>query len=535
MAMAAQQRQVKAQTEQANVLDGLNRIGTDLLHNGNDGALVQLGKNADGITEKTLRRFDENSAAIAAMPTIPAIKSWAQSQVARHRDQIREQLSRHETEQSLVTLKASTESAIETSIGLAIKSPDDPSVAAQAERTVDALTSSYGQRLGLPPASVALMKTQALSPMYESIIADLSRRDLSSAQTYFERVKDKIDPARAAKLQSMFGVASRDAEAQKFADSMYQGDLGDALRQASGINNVDLRDETTRRIELLHNARLADERAKAAASRDAADRWLAEHGAAYSRMPPKIKEELLARDPSRALQAQQHELEMQEHAASRLGSEARIQRLEEALTRYGRWSLMSDEEKASQNPIQFFGPYAETSWVKGAIDEQREIRDGRRGSRLTWPALKSIALERAAAAGVFSDLSVDVEQKKRGQLLDFLERQTSSLLDEKTGTYQREKALAEIDAAVIKGKLSSWGIDPKRYKFELGVDEQPRFYTDGEPVTSSPAPRLAQVINDVPQDIRPIIEEAIKQDGLIASDEEITRRYNLWLQRKSAR
>lgn len=463
----------------------LSKLETDLLYDPKKGVQVAKGQTALGVADRFGAAWDDGVLQIAEGLASERQRQRFRAIALRQTAGVKEYLAKYEGREREALDAAVTNEAIARVMERGTKGWEDPAAVDRAVEDVRSILGAHAARTGLPQDQKT---ADAVSRLRANVVQTMLDVDPTAARQYLEAHRQEITAEHLDALRKPVQVASMRADAQGRADTIWAqtaGDLGAAYEATRTIADVELRDETTRRVAALaQQDQYARSQHDAALDREA-DRFFKRDwkvgsipSAIWSRLPSDQQQQY--RDAERRYREAKQRPEKVDLDA-------------EALEILGRWALLSPDAKRVTDPVKFMvGRVPETEILK-AVKERADLIQGKGIKGYNEEGIKARALDRARALGLIAGKGA---AQKTGALLTYLRERLDPLRDEKTGTYPPDDVERVIDEALVKGTLKRYGLwgvdsfagDQSLARFEVPDEKLGNFTPEGGTETSPPAP-----------------------------------------------
>lgn len=248
------------------VTDGQTKLGEWKLQrvfDPNTGALTIKGKDAMDLPEKIRDEFNQQADAIEAGLATPEQKR------AFHKIRAEEGLTLDHTIASHVLAESQQyqaqvlQATVENSRNLALANATTPrEVGRQIDRQVAAITANAAS-LHLSPEETARQVDAARSATHVGVIETmLAQEQTKAAQVYFDEAKPQINGDQMGRIEKALREGSVRKEGQTRADEIINagGTLSEQLKKADAIDDPEVRDQATQRIEHRMGVKLQEQR-----------------------------------------------------------------------------------------------------------------------------------------------------------------------------------------------------------------------------------------------------------------------------------
>ena len=217
----------------------------------NTGYYNKRGKDAIDSVNGTLEAFDKKVSELEGTLT-PSQVNIFKRVAANERSQMFNGFQKHLSSQIKQYDDETTKSLIKNEAESAISNFQDPDSVGYSLQKIEGAIFLSGQRNGAPPEAIKLQIEGARSQVHSGIISRyLNQGNDREAKAYFEQHKDSLTGTDTAKLEKDLEVGSLRGESQRLSDQIFSqsSTLGQALEKARAIEDPQLRDETTRRVQ----------------------------------------------------------------------------------------------------------------------------------------------------------------------------------------------------------------------------------------------------------------------------------------------
>lgn len=216
-----------------------------------NGYYNKRGKDAIESVNGTLEAFDKKVAELEESLT-PSQAMTFKRVAANERSQMYNGFQRHLSSQIREYDDETTKSLINNEADSAIANFQNPESVGYSLQKIEGAIFLSGQRNGAPAEAIKLQVQNARSQVHAGIISRyLNQGDDREAKAYFEQHKESLTGTDTARLEKDLEVGSLRGESQRLSDEIFSQSpsLSQALEKARRIEDPELRDETTRRIQ----------------------------------------------------------------------------------------------------------------------------------------------------------------------------------------------------------------------------------------------------------------------------------------------
>lgn len=226
------------------------------------GALSKTGKNAFGVINEYGSSFDKEADAIESELSSQTQKDMFRRIRGQQKSDFDGTLQKHVFGESKKFDEETTTSSIAVTRDDALQNYQDPERINQAIGMQRTLVMSHAARNGLPPEMVKMQLDDVTSKTHAAVVSRfLSNGDDLKAKAYFESNRQGVTGSDASHLEKALEEGSLRGESQRQSDMIIAktGDMGEALKQAKGIEDPKVRDAATDRVKAHFAAKKAAE------------------------------------------------------------------------------------------------------------------------------------------------------------------------------------------------------------------------------------------------------------------------------------
>lgn len=260
--------EARAQADQVSMMaakNALARFETDRIY-GEKGALTLKGKDALGLPEQIDTDFTAKASEIERGLN-PRQLAMFQDIKGQARENIHATVQRHVFGEMQTYAKNEWEARVETSTNLIAANATDFRRVVIELKDVEADTIKAAPTLGLGPAALAATLDKIRGAAHSQVIEKLLTAGSTTAgkldaALYYEEAKGQItDPKQRDKIESALNVGNVRKDGQTAADKILAegGTLAEQRKKAAALENPQVRDDATARLEHEHAVRKAEE------------------------------------------------------------------------------------------------------------------------------------------------------------------------------------------------------------------------------------------------------------------------------------
>jgi hypothetical protein len=237
----------------------LDKVTTELLYSPDKGALTRRGKDVFDLPGKVMADFDAAAGKIEQGLGTDQQRAAFLRVKLQHGANLNQTVYRH-TSQELQKYEAGELQAfVENKLSTAVKNATDPRRVGEELSSAIAAVKRSGPRLGLGPEQLTKQVEALTTATHVGVIEELlAQQQTSAAKIYFEETRDDIKGEATARVEKALRAGSVRADGQKQADAILArgGTLKEQREQARQIDDADVRDDVTQRLE--HEAAVRD-------------------------------------------------------------------------------------------------------------------------------------------------------------------------------------------------------------------------------------------------------------------------------------
>lgn len=186
------------------------------------GAAATQGRNAAGVTARTLADWDKQADALAPKLNSPEAQARAQQRRAVRRQDLQARLAGHELQQGKVADAQTFDAAKQTYANEAVAGADDPAAVDASLARGRGAIAAYGKRSGWDEqTTINNLADWESGALRGAIASQLTRDPLKALATFKQRVDTLKGPDRIA-VESALRPYVLDANSRKMGESLYQ-------------------------------------------------------------------------------------------------------------------------------------------------------------------------------------------------------------------------------------------------------------------------------------------------------------------------
>lgn len=255
--MIKDSRDAADQTALLEAGNALSKGENELLYDPNNGALTVKGKDAMGLPESVNDSFNKLADQVAGGLTTDRQQSAFARMRSERAQGVDLVIRRHVYGEMQTYQGQELQAFVDNAKNAAMANAQDPNrVGVEIGNALDAIKAA-APALGLGPEQIQKQQDAVRSDIHVGVIDNLLTAGKSSAaRIYFEEAKDQISGSAIAKVQAAVKEGSVREQGAKQSDDIIAagGTLTEQLDKAKLIDDVEVRDEVTRRLE--HQASL---------------------------------------------------------------------------------------------------------------------------------------------------------------------------------------------------------------------------------------------------------------------------------------
>lgn len=247
-------QKIKNDADQVAVMEAEKKLAdfeNRYLYDPKEGAFLKQGKDAFELPQRLDEDFTKEFSSISGELKNDVQRSAFQQRADQRRQQLERQTMQHVGAQIQKYDDQTTEALIDSEQNAAVMGYQDPQRIFQAiDRQKEAIL-KYGDRHGLPTEMIAEKVKQAESKTHASIISRmLTNGDDITAEAYYNANKPQIAGNHIEQVEKELEIGSTRGKAQRFADDVMNKGLSkeQAYQQASKIENPKVREATESRV-----------------------------------------------------------------------------------------------------------------------------------------------------------------------------------------------------------------------------------------------------------------------------------------------
>lgn len=215
-------------------------------------ALTTRGQAAFGLPEQVMKDFNDEADKIEASMGTPEQKLAFRKIRSERAMSLDSSVRTHVYAEIQHYQGQELQSFLDNSQNAAVANATDPrAVGVELQRQVDAIT-THAPDLGLGPEAIKQAIDATRSKTHVGVIENLlAQEQTKSAQIYFEEAKSQINGEQIARIEKALKEGSTRKEGQTQADAIVAagGTLTEQREKARQIEDADVRDQVTTRIE----------------------------------------------------------------------------------------------------------------------------------------------------------------------------------------------------------------------------------------------------------------------------------------------
>jgi hypothetical protein len=237
---------VMDQARQTQLTDAHNQLqaaSLGLTHDPKTGAFTRQGKDAFGLSDQYLPKYDQMAADIVSKVPDPRAREAAQLAATQVRNHLSEQLDTHELQQhkefGISTAKASVSLAQET----AASNYNHPDIIATNLDHVDASLESLARQQGWSPEELEQYKYAEHVKFHEGVLTNmLADQKVDMAKAYFDHVRGELKPTEVRAAEAAIKAGEVDAAVKPvmaaFQESTSMGQHAlDGMLKSGGLDS----------------------------------------------------------------------------------------------------------------------------------------------------------------------------------------------------------------------------------------------------------------------------------------------------------
>lgn len=240
---------VQAQARQTQLTDFHNQAQTlsnSLTHDPSNGAFTRQGKEAFGLTDQYMPKFDAGMEALVAQVPDPQARIAAQLSAAQMRNQFSEQLDSHELQQHKEFGIKTAQASINLAQQAGSANYNHPDILQSNLDTIGVSIDNLGKQQGWSQDEIDSAKQEQTSKFHSNVIDRiLADNKIGMAQTYLDSTKDAMDAKSVWTAQRTIDSQLRELQngqkqdiADRFQDSMTAAKFG--LRSPISVTRAEM-------------------------------------------------------------------------------------------------------------------------------------------------------------------------------------------------------------------------------------------------------------------------------------------------------
>lgn len=376
------------------------------------------------------------------------------------------------------------------------------------------LINSQAERNGLSPEAKKSMMLAATTQTHSQIISRMvNGGDDQLAKEYYSQSKSELTGEAQAKIETVLNKSSIIGESQRQTDALLSQGLNqtDALAQARKIEDPKLRDETVRRLRNRYSER------SQVAKMESNERYeksfdILSKTKSLDSIPPSELASMTASE-EKALRAYEKQLKSGAVASTDIKVYYQLEQLAgENKKAFKDQNLLLYADKLTPQDLKKFSRMQSVLRGKGN-DEDRKLFDGVESKlSIANNAMKEIGITRGSGASEDDIAKANTFMKRLDEIV--VDKQAE--LGRKLSNKELRQVTSDLKVEVITD--DGWVFDTTKRVFELTRDD------------------VASIdFDDIPQDEVDKIKSALRRNGIEATEDEITSKYAVMLNRRVKR
>lgn len=516
-----EQQQIRDNTAVLEGRSGLLGWVNKRYYDPNTGAVTVRGKDALGLPDKVMGEYDQQADQIAATMTTPRQKmAFAQAR-AEIGASLANKVSEHATSQVQQYQAGTLQAFVTNSREFALSSGDAVVIGEEIRKQTDAIQ-SMGKSIGLGPDQITEQVNAARSAVHVGQIENLlAQEKTKSAQVYFDAAKDQINGDQLARLERALKEGSTRKEGQVQSDAIIAagGTEAQQREKARQIDDADVRDQVTTRIEHEWSIKKAQQRDDDEAVGDAGIKALIKYNGDLSKAIPPTTWASASGAQQKAWKAYADALSKGEPVETNLATYDVLERLATSPD-------PAERQKFAEMNLNSYAGLISKVHLVHFFDVQGAIRKGDPAKVTALTANDSVV--RQIVDGNLVGLGVNPNPPvpgKNGYDKEASDRVLAYRRAVRDAVAVREfdtkKKLTEPEVQDIADSLMAQTAAAKTHWFSANEPAQYAFETPDRGVTQAA---------DVPASERTQIEAALKRAGLPITDTAVVNLFNQHLQ-----
>lgn len=470
------------------------------------GALSQKGKDAFGLPESVLPDFDTVVGDITSGLSSDDQKLAFQRMAQARRGEINRTLHRHISREREVYDQNETDAYLANSLEAAANNYTNPERVATELNRQEGVILAWADRNGVS-GEVVKSRLDGMTSKTHAAVIDrmLTDGEYKGAEEYFIANREDIQSEDAAAAEKLIRAQTLRGEAQAHADAIITNteNLGDALKQARTIEDPELRDSVTERVKSRFTEAKAIEAEQDRQAKEQAFATVEETGSVDA-IPVSVWDGLDS-DTKRSLEIRSRQVRSGIEPVTDWETYYELKsQAAESPKEFAERDLLKHRPELSDSEFKELAG-VQTAMKAGRGKSDTVLQGYRTANQIVNDTLDSVGIDASADPG--SDDAKRVAEFKRTVDAQIIALQTQTGKEATTEDVQRI-----VDQLVIRGEVIGGGLlhDPDKFRFEVAPGETFRV-TD---------------IDDVPQDERQKIEEALRRRNMNITESAILTLFN---------
>lgn len=191
------------------------------LFDGEKGVYATKGKNALGISKKTLPAFERQAEMLGSKLQSPEAKARWAAIIGNQRKSLGNELARYEYGEHQAYQDQAAEGQVASAVQGATLYYKDPGQVAYYQNKMNAVLGAQAQRKGLPPELAEQQRLKSNSALSGAVIARMANDDPFAAQEYYAKNATSMTADDQVKISKMLGVSVRKRMADDISESLW--------------------------------------------------------------------------------------------------------------------------------------------------------------------------------------------------------------------------------------------------------------------------------------------------------------------------